>query len=109
MDFITYFSAILLVIFLLALFAYTLRYIAQAGNPLRSRFFQQILPRELRLNPQKNNVEFKIVAVKSIDQRRRIIALDFEETRYILLLSSQQEQLLDKIKLDKKQTHKNDD
>ncbi len=106
MDFLTYITAILVVILLLALFAYVMRYLSQGGSSLTSNLIQRILPPNLRLNQQKEQAGFKIIAVKVIDQRRRVVAIDFEQTRYILLLSPQQEQMLDKIKLNKKQHDK---
>ena len=106
MDFLTYTTAILVVILLLALFAYVMRYLSQGGSYLPNGFLQRILPRKLRLNEQKERAGFKIVAVKVIDQRRRLVAVDFDQTRYILLLSPQQEQMLDKITINKEQYKK---
>ena len=106
MDFLTYITAILVVILLLAMFAYVMRYLSQGGSYLSSNFLQRILPRKLRLNEQKEQVGFKIIAVKVIDPRRRLVAVDFEQTRYILLLSPQQEQMLDKITINKEQYKK---
>ena len=106
MDFLTYITAILVVILLLALFAYVMRYISQGASSLPSNFLQRILPSKLRLNEQKQQAAFKIIAVKVIDQRRRVVAVDFEQTRYILLLSPQQEQVIDKITINNKKHKK---
>ena len=101
MDMITYISALLAVFLLLGLFAVVMRQITQGG--LRTRdlsralplSLRRFLPRALRLQPSSAAEGFVVAAVRMIDARRKIVAIDYGDKRYILLLSHQHEQLLD--------------
>ncbi len=107
MDLITYISALLAVFLLLGLFALVMRQITQGGMSTRGlsqalpASLRRLLPRALRLPAQGVEEGFAIAAVRMIDARRRIVAVDYREKRYILLLSHQNEQLLDTLHLAK--------
>ncbi len=101
MDMITYISALLAVFLLLGLFALVMRQVTQGSVRTRGLSnalpagLRRFLPRALRLQATGLDEGFSIAAVRMIDARRRIIAVDYREKRYILLLSHQSEQLLD--------------
>ena len=102
---ITYIGALLAVFLLLGLFALVMKQITQGS--VRTRGFssalppslQRFLPRALRLQAAGADEGFVIAAVRMLDARRRIVAVDYREKRYILLLSQQNEQLLDTLPL----------
>ena len=102
MDMLTYISALLAVFLLLGLFALVMRQMTQGGQgapKILPRILPQawlrFLPRALRLQTANPNEGFAIAAVKMIDARRKIVAVDYRDKRYILLLSQQHELLLD--------------
>ncbi len=105
MDMITYISALLAVFLLLGLFALVMRQVTQGRVRTRSLShalsntlpagLRRFLPRALRLQATEVEEGFAIAAVRMIDARVRIVAVDYREKRYIILLSHQGEQLLD--------------
>ena len=109
MDMITYISALLAVCVLLGLFALVMRQVTQGG--LRTRGLTQglsnalppslrrFLPQGLRLPPLNAEEGFAVKAVRALDARRRIVAVEYGKKRYILLLSQQNELLLDTLVL----------
>ncbi len=105
MDMITYIGALLAVFLLLGLFALVMKQITQGSVRTRGLShalppsLQRFLPRALRLQAVGAEEGFAIAAVRMIDARRRIVAVDYREKRYILLLSQQNEQLLDTLSL----------
>ncbi len=102
MDMVTYISALLAVFLLLGLFALVMRQMTQGGLRTRAALpvsLQRFLPRALRLQAATHEEGFAVAAVRMLDARRKIIAVDYREKRYILLLSQQSEQLLDTLPL----------
>ena len=104
---ITYISALLAVFLLLGLFALVMRQMTQGGMRTRRLShalppaWRRLLPRALRLPALNSDEGFAVANVRALDARRRIVAVDYRDKRYILLLSHNNEQLLDTLTLAK--------